>query len=203
MKDEYKKGEKIRMFKSAGNGSWTRYVSAIPLDDLDLLKYACTKRIVCKANDAPRGGKSGDFFEVLRDFSLQELKSTMEAEVSALNEKLAHTLKTELVGGFSTISDIGSFIIDGVAYSNFYGDGLNKVEICACAAADFKAARYLSRREIYNAKEPISIVRFDAPKTITVAHSDADKRFGETKIENVLGFAIWAAKLKVFVEKKG
>lgn len=202
MKKEYKKGEKIRMFKPAGSESWKKYVSAISAKDLDLLKYACSKLWVRKANDAPRGGKSGDFFEVLRDFSLQELKSTMEAEVSALNDKLAHTLKTEIMDGFSTISNIGSFVIDSVAYSNFNRNKYSKVEICTCNASDFKTARYLSKREIYNAKEPISIVRFEASKTIMVANSDTYKHLGETKIDNVLGFAIWSGKLRVFVEKK-
>lgn len=202
MKNEYVKGEKIRLYKAAGSGRWRKYTSAISADEFDLFLYACSKRLMTKGNDAPRGGKLGDFFEVLKDFSDSELKKEKDKELAELNAKLAQTLETEFVGAFSTISDIGSFVIDGIAYVNFYGDGDNRVEVCACDKAEFKSSKYLTRREIYNADEPLTIVRYDEPKTITVAHSDVDKRFGETKVENVLGFAIWERKLKIFMERK-
>ncbi|PWM28519.1 MAG: hypothetical protein DBX55_09300 [Verrucomicrobia bacterium] len=202
MNKEYQKGEKIRLFKEANDGRWAKYESAISPEELDALKYACTKMWATKGNDAPRGGKLGDFFEILRDFSAGELEETMKNEISELNAKLDETLKSEIIYRFATVSNIGSFVIDGVKYSNFYGNGENKVDVCACTAADFKSAKYLTRREIYNAKEPISIVRFDFPKSIKVSVRDYDESFGSETINNALGFAIWQRKLKIFVEKK-
>ena len=199
---KYIKGEKIRLFKEVKGGRWAKYTSAISPKELDGLKYACTKRWATKGNDAPRGSKLGDFFEILRDFSLQELEETMNNEIAELDAKLSDTLKSEIIYRFTTISNIGSFVIDGVKYSNFSGCEENKVDVCACTAEDFKSAKYLTRREIFNSKEPISIVRFDVPKTIKVAICDRDESFGFEMIKDALGFAIWQGKLKVFVGKK-
>lgn len=199
---KYEKDTKIRKYRLGGSGKWTNYQSAIPEEELQMLRYAESKGLCISSNDAPRGSRRGDYFLIVKAFDSDELQKQRAKELAEKEELLKQVLKSEIISEFRTISDMGNFVIDGVSYSNFYGDGWNKVEICDCNEAEFKSAKYLTRREIFNAKEPISIVRFETPKTITVAHSDADARFGETKVENVLGFAIWTAKLKIFVEKK-
>ena len=199
---KYAKDTKIRKYILGSSGKWTNYQSAIPEEELQMLRYAESKGLCISGNDAPRGGKRGEYFLIAKAFDFDELQEQRAKELEEKEALLKQILKSEIISEFRTISDMGNFVIDGVSYSNFYGNGWNRVEICFCNEAEFKSAKYLTRREIYNAKEPISIVRFDAPKTITVAHSDSDKHFGETKIGYVLGFVIWRAKLKVFVSKK-
>lgn len=201
MKDIYIKGEKIRRYKLNGGGKWSSYDDAITGEELDMFKYACAKRLVTFGNDAPRGGKRGEYIEVLRDFTVSELEATRAAEVKARDEAFAKMLKSELVETFTAISDVGSIKIDGVCYSNFYGDGDNFIEVFKCDFDDFKNAKYLSKREIFNPKEPITIVKFDAPKTIEVALSDVNGDFGVRKIENACGFCIWERKARIFVNE--
>ena len=114
-------------------------------------------------------------------------------------------MKSTVVKIFTTISDVGSIKIDGVCYSNFYGDGENTIEIDECDFNEFKTSEILTRRQIYNPKFPITIVKFDNPKAIEVSLSDCDESFGVERIDNACGFVIWSRKAKVFVstcEKK-
>lgn len=111
-----------------------------------------------RGNDAPRGGKTGDFIEITKYFSLKsleqhkkekqkkiekeraELRAYWAKKESEIEEKLPKVLKSETFGGFSTLSDIGSFVIDGIKYSNFEGDGENRVEVCKCDFSEFQKA---------------------------------------------------------------
>ena len=198
---KYTKETKIYKFKLGGSGRWTNYQRALSDDELDLLKFAQMKGYVVSGNDAPRGGKSGDFFKVVKYFTTNSMSKKRAEFVKAREAELNSVLESEKFDEFSTISDIGSFKIDGVCYSNFYGDGENRCEVCRCDEEGFKTAEMLTRRQVYNKKEPLTIVKFDAPKTISVAISDGDDSFGARKVENALGFCIWCAKLKIFVKR--
>lgn len=201
MKEKYTKGEKIRRYKLNGGGKWSSYDEVVVGEELAMLQYAVSKGFVTFGNDAPRGGKRGEYIEVLRDFTVSELEAIRADEVKALKEVFSKVLKADYLESFTTISDIGSVKIDGVCYSNFYGDGDNSVEVYKCDFEAFKSAEVLTRRQIFKPKEPITIVKFDAPKTIEVALSDVDAKLGVRKIENACGFCIWERKAKIFVNE--
>ena len=200
-KETYIKGEKIRRYKAAGRGSWSCYKETLSSKDMDFLRYAATKRYVTFGNDAPRGGKLGEYIEVVKDFTRTELQEKMLSEVKARDEALSKVLKSTVVKTFATSSDVGSIKIDGACYSNFYGDGENTVEVCECDFNEFKSAETLTRRQVFSPKFPITIVKFDEPKTIEVSRCDCDDSFGSERIDNACGFVIWSRKAKVFVSK--
>lgn len=200
-KEIYIKGEKIRRYKAAGNGSWSCYKETLSLKDMDFFRYAATKRFVVFGNDAPRGGKLGEYIEVVKDFTRSELEEKMALEIKARDKALSKVLKSTVIKTFATSSDVGSIKIDGACYSNFDGDGENTVEISECDFNEFKTSEILTRRQIYNPKFPITIVKFDAPKTIEVSLDDCDESFGSERIDNACGFVIWSRKAKVFVSK--
>lgn len=201
IKETYTKGEKIRRYKAAGRGSWSCYKETLSSKDMDFLRYAATKRYVTFGNDAPRGGKLGEYIEVVKDFTRSELEEKMALEIKARDKALSKVLKSTVVKIFTTISDVGSIKIDGTCYSNFDGDGENTAEICECDFNEFRVSEILTRRQIYNPESPITIVKFDAPKTIEVSRYDCDDSFGSERIDNACGFVIWAQKVKVFVAK--
>lgn len=201
IKETYTKGEKIRRYKAAGRGSWSCYKETLSSKDMDFLRYAATKRYVTFGNDAPRGGKLGEYIEVVKDFTRSELEEKMALEIKARDEALSKVLKSTVIKTFATSSDVGSIKIDGACYSNFYGDGENTAEICECDFNEFRVSEILTRRQIYNPESPITIVKFDAPKTIEVSRYDCDDSFGSERIDNACGFVIWAQKVKVFVAK--
>lgn len=199
---KYTKGEKIYKLRATGSGKWVKYVSAIPTAELKLLEFAEFHGFVQSGNDAPRGGKLGDFFEVLKPFDFETLKKA-KAEAEAEARRISDlVLKSEKVCDFVTFSDEGSFKIDGVHYSNFWGDGTNRAEICEADEKEFKEANFLTRRQFYAPNEKITIVKFDKPKSITVSKCDCYENMGERTIERALGFVIWSRKLKIFVAKK-
>ena len=198
-KEKYTKGEKLMRYKLCGSGKWSSYKEIVKGEELEMLEYAASKGLVLFGNDAPRGGKLGKFIEILRDFTVSELEAMRSAELKARDEALAKVLKSELVDEFFTASDIGSIKIDGICYSNFYGDGENRVEVCKRNFENFKIAEVLTRRQVFNPKKPITIMKFDAPKAIEIALSDVDEKLGVRKIENACGFVIWERKAKIFV----
>lgn len=61
-------------------------------------------------------------------------------------------LKSEKIRWFSTFSDVGDFVIDGVHYSNFWGDGENRVEICECNFTEFQKAECIQSLFCLNAR---------------------------------------------------
>lgn len=198
---KYKTGTKIYKFKLGGSGRWTNYYSAIVEDELALLNFAQSLGYVVSGNDAPRGGKTGDYFKVVKYFTTNSMEKKRAEYIKNRRAALESVLESVRVNVFSTISDIGSFKIDGVCYSNFYGDGRNIVEVCACDAAEFAKREIVSRRQVFNKNEPFSLVKFDAPETVKVAVSDVDNSFGVREVKNALGFCIWCAKLKIFVKR--
>lgn len=199
---KYVKGEKIYKLRATGSGKWVKYVSAIPAAELKLLEFAEFHGFVQSGNDAPRGGKLGDYFEVLKPFDFETLKKA-KAEAEAEAQRISDlVLKSEKVCEFVTLSDEGSFKIDGVLYSNFWGDGTNRAEICEADEQEFKEASFLTRRQFYAPNEKITIVKFDAPKSITISFHDCAPSISDRTIERALGFVIWSRKLKIFVAKK-
>lgn len=192
---------KIRTTKLVHTGKWTTYTDALPLEERTVLNAACKYNLARRGNDAPRRGKQGDFIEILKFFTTNSILKRMEAERKEEAEKLSKVLESEKIYNFSTISDIGSIVIDGVAYSNLWGDGDNRVEVCKCDFEEFKKSELITRRQVYNPNEPITIMKFDAPKTISVKICDVDDEFGSEEVENACGFAIWSQKLKIFVAK--
>lgn len=200
-KEIYIKGEKIRRYKAADRGSWSCYKETLSLKDMDFFRYAATKRYVTFGNDAPRGGKLGEYIEVVKDFKRSELQEKMFLEIKARDEALSKVLKSTVVKTFTTISGIGSIKIDGACYSNFDGAGENTVEVCECDFNEFQFAEILTRRQIFSPKFPITIVKFETPKAIEVSLNDCDESFGVERIDNACGFIIWSRKAKVFVAK--
>lgn len=198
---KYKVNTIIRRFVLQNSGRWTNYGNALSGDERKLLEYARLKGYVVCGNDAVRGGKLGEHFKVVKYFTTNSLLKKQKAEEKELARKLESCLKCDRVNRFATISDIGCIVVDDVKYSNFYGDGENIVEVCECDFDDFKKAEIITRRQIFNQKQPISIVKFDALKSIKVSNFDCDDSFGSTIIDNVCGFCIWERKMKVFVAK--
>ena len=207
---EHYKYDKIRQY--AKNGK--RNVSLLSDAQKTLFLYAAKKGYLAEKNDAPRNGKVGLHYEVLKYFDDDRLATAMYADrrraerdarrrQEALKKACAEVLPADCIDYFYTTSDIGSIKIDGNIYSNFYGDCDNQVDVCAVDFDAFKKADKITRRQVYNAKEPITIVKFDAPKTINVSLSDVDNSAGAKTIDNVCGFAIWSRKIKIFVAKDG
>lgn len=201
MKDKYYKWDKIRLFEM-GNKKYNKLVSDA---NLEVLQFAQSRGYVQRLNDAKRGGKLGEYFLVKRYFDFERMKKSMFADRDrrerALKRALKSVLPADKIDSFGIISDIGSIVVDGVKYSNFYGDGFNTVEVCECDFDAFKKAEIITRRQIYNKVEPITIVKFDALQSIKVQLVDCDETEGFKVVDNVCGFAIWERKMKVFVAK--
>ena len=201
MQQKYYKCDKIRLF-AQGN---KRYITLIGDSDLDVLRFAQSRGYVQRLNDAARGGKLGEYFLVKRYFDFERMRKSMYADRDrrerALHKALKSVLIAERVDSFATISNTGCIVVDGEKYSNFYGDGLNIVDVCACDFVEFKTSEVLTRRQIYNPSEPISVVKFDAPKSVEISLCDCDASQGVKVIDNVCGLCIWERKMKIFIAK--
>lgn len=198
---KYTKGQKIYKFKLAGSGQYSSYKVAIKEPLYTTLKYALHIGLLKPENDASRGVKLGDYFHVVKDFNTEFVELKRKEAKAAKDEIESAVLPNSISDIFTTMSDNGFFVIDGVKYSNFYGNGENRVEVCKCDFEEFKKAEFITRRQVYNSNEPITIIKFDAPKTISVKICDVDDEFGSEEVENACGFAIWSQKLKIFVAK--
>ena len=196
---KYTKGQKIYKFKLAGSGQYSSYKVAIKKPLYTTLKYALHIGLLKPENDVSRGVKLGDCFRVVKDFDTEFVELKRKEAKAARDEIEASVLPNRISDMFTTMSDNGFFVIDGVEYSNFYGNGENRVEVCKCDFEAFKDAKMLTRRQAYSPNDPITIIKFDAPKAISVKISDIDDEFGTREIENTCGFVIWAKKLKIFV----
>lgn len=198
---KYKVGTKIREYARVQMGRWTTYQKALAPEEQRLLFYAVANKYAVYCNDAPRGGKWGWHYEIKKFFTTNSLTKKIVAEQKALDAALSTVLPSENLEYFETDSDIGSIKIDGVCYSNFYGDTTNRVNVCAVDFDAFKKATVLTKRQIFEPNAHLTIVKFDAPKTINVSLSDVDDSAGAKVIDNVCGFAIWSRKLKIFTVK--
>ncbi len=197
---KYIKAEKIYLYRADGSGRWTRYKDRLTLEETRLLDYACAVKYAKRANSAPRGGKHGEHYEILKSFTADTLRRKAARAAKAFEAKLAQVLPSEKIDCFSTISDRGQIVIDGKDYSNFYGDGENAVEICAVDADAFRAAEYITRRQVYESRGRLTVEKFDAPKTLTISATDCG-RGGQIIIKNAVGFCVWERKAKIFVSR--
>lgn len=198
---KYRVNTIIRRFVLQNSGRWTNYGNALSGDERKLLEYARLKGYVVCGNDAVRGGKLGEHFKVVKYFTTNSLLKKQKAEEKEQARKLESCLKSERLNRFTTISNIGCIVVDDVKYSNFDGVGENIVDVCSCDFEEFKKSEIITRRQIFNIKEFISVIKFDSLKSIKVSHFDCDDSLGSTTIDNVCGFCIWKRKMKVFVQK--
>lgn len=207
-KMKHYKYDKIRQYAKSGKSN----VSLLSDKQKTLFLYAAKKGFLTEKNDAPRNGKVGLHYEVLRYFDDDRLAMAMYADrrraerdarrrQDVLKKACAEVLPVDCIDYFCTSSGVGAIKIDGAYYTNFYGNGDNRVEVCSVDFDAFKKADKITRRQVYNVKEPISVVKFDAPKTINVSLSDVDDSADVKTIGNVCGFAIWSRKAKIFVAK--
>lgn len=196
---KYTKAEKIYLYRVEGSGRWTRYKDRLTPEETRLLNNACACRYAKRANSAPRGGKHGEHYEILKSFTADTLRRKAARAAKAFEAKLAQVLPSEKIDCFSTISDRGQIVIDGKDYSNFYGDGENAVEVCAVDADAFRAAEYITRRQVYEPRGRLTVEKFDAPKALTVSETDCG-RGGQITIKNAVGFCVWERKAKIFVD---
>lgn len=199
---KYTKGQKIYKYRIAGSGERVVYKGAINHSLYPTIKYALHLGFLKSENDAPRGGKLGDYFLVVKDFDTEIVELKRRHEKEAKDELNASVLPNRITDVFTIVSDNGKFVIDGVEYLNFFGNGESRAEICECDFTEFQNVKFLTRRQVFQPNDPITIVKFDAPKTIEVKLCDCDDKLGSRKIENACGFCIWERKLKIFVDKK-
>ena len=73
-KQIYKKGEKIRRYKMADQGSWSCYKDALSLKDMDFFRYAATKGYVIFGNDSSRGESLENISRLSRTSRARSLK---------------------------------------------------------------------------------------------------------------------------------
>ena len=198
----YVKGDKIRITHAAGRFGKSYYADALSAEEHSLLCYASVKGFASLENDAPRGGKLGFYFDIKKDFSSDEISKMKAADKELLQRKLGRVLKSTSVDYYQTSSDVGAFIINGLTYSNFYGDGVNKVDVCECDKAEFYKSEMLTRRQVFATSEPLTIVKFNSPEKMEIQRSDVEASGEKIVINNALGFCIWSQTLKVFVEKR-
>lgn len=192
-------GDDFRRYTASGSGKWTSYRErVVPQLWADAVKLGWA----VARNDAPRGGKLGEHYLAKRRFSALAVKRELNRRARRLARDLAAVCPNTELRREQTVSDIGSFVIDGRAYSNYYGDGLNQVRVCEVDAAQFRTDRFVSRREVYDLSAQFYDVRFDEPRTVRVAKYDCEPDGDSYVFDNVVGFAIWSRVLKIFVAKK-
>lgn len=199
---KYKKGDDIRLYKKASAGRWTTYTDALDKEERSLLAAAAAKGLVLRCNDSPRGGKWGEHYKVLKYFTANSLGKKLAAEKKAIDKEIAKIPRTECVRSFTATSKMGSIKIDGVYYAIFRFDCEAAVEVCKIDTDAFRDAKLITRRQVFNKRAPLTIVKFDTPKPIEIALCDCDDSFGSEKIANAIGFCIWAHKAKIFVPNK-
>lgn len=109
-------------------------------------------------------------------------------------EKAAKNVREIPEKKFSTFSDVGEIIINGLGFTNFSGDGINRVRIYECDAMPTMSMAEIMgqpRTRIYAPKnQPMSIriARYDcAPDDCVV-------------VDNVLGFEISQMTLKIYTK---
>ena len=194
------KYDKIRQFERRGG----RLVPLISDNQKKLFSYAAKMGFLTIKNDAPRNAKIGLYYEVLRFFDEDRLREKMFAQRrrDAKKDSPAPVVSSTVVERFLVQSLTGGIKIDGTMYSNFSEDETITSEICEVDFGEFQRAEKITRRQVFNPNEPLTIVKFPEPREIEVALSDVDASFGVKKIARVCGFAVWAHKLKIFVAKR-
>lgn len=200
---KYTKGTKIREYARVQTGRWTTYQKVLDFKEQRLLFYAVANKYAVYCNDSPRGGKWGWHYEILKYFTTNSLTKKMDAESAAYQKALSAMPYSAFLYDFEIASKFNSIKIDGVYFSNFCkSDCNNRAVVCAIDFDSFLKADIITKRQVYNKEDPLTIVKFDAPKTINVSLSDVDDSAGVKTIDNACGFAIWTRKLKIFTGKE-
>jgi hypothetical protein len=179
----------------------------ISKSESELLTHAVKLGHAKCSNDAKRGGKLGEHYLITKYFTTNSMRRKIDVyereiqrKCDEFNRKLATIPATIKIRELYTISDVGSIIVNGESHSNYYGDGENVVEIVKVDANEFKNAEFVTRRQLYNPNNKIEIVKFDNPQTITIAECDCNPECEIYSIDNVIGYAIWSKKMKIYTK---
>ena len=188
----FKKGEKIH---TTGRGSRC-FIKLVSDSDLALLKLAVRYGYARFGNDAPRGGRTGDYYEITRTFTPCDIAMAVE---SSAKEKMARFLALPTMAPtatHTTWSDIGSFIVNGEAIGNFRGDGENSVEIYNVNLDAWTGARAICQEQITG--EQCFVRQFEKPQELRIAKYDCEPNGAMITIGRAVGFAVVPGTIKVF-----
>lgn len=188
----FKKGEKIH---TTGKGSRC-FTKLIADSDVAMLRLAARLGYARWGNDAPRGGRTGDYYEILRSFVPADIALAVDARARAREARLLALPVMAPNALYFTDSDVGSFIVNGEMLGNFKGDGTNAVEIYNVNPTAWESAREICKEQITG--EECLVRRFDNPQELRIAKYDYAPGAGMIVIENVIGFAVVYGKIKVF-----
>ena len=188
----FKKGDKIH---TTGRGSrcFTKLISD---SDLALLKLAARYGYARWGNDAPRGGKTGDYLEILKTFTPCDIALAVDARAK---EKMRRFLALPAIAPgatHTTWSDVGSFIVNGEAIGNFKGDGDNIVEIYNVSPDAWAGACEICPEQITG--EDCIARKFEKPQEVQIAKYDCEPNGAMITIGGAVGFAVVPGKIKVF-----
>ena len=186
---------KFEKIHTTGRGSrcFTKLISD---SDLALLKLAARHGYARFGNDAPRGGRVGDYYEILRTFTPCDIDLAVHARAK---EKMKRDWALPEIAPdetHTTYSDIGSFIVNGEAIGNFKGDGENSVEIYNVSPVAWACAREICKEQI--AGEQCFVRKFEKPQELQIAKYDCEPNGAMITIAGAVGFAVSVGKIKVF-----
>ena len=188
----FKKGEKIH---TTGRGSRC-FAKIISDSDLALLKLAVRYGYARFGNDAPRGGRTGDYYAITRTFTPCDIALAVE---SRAKDKIARILALPAMAPnakYTTLSDIGAFVVNGETLVNFKGDGENAVEIYNVSLDAWKGACAICKEQITG--EDCIVRKFEKPQVLTIAKYDCAPDGEMITIDDAVGFAVVFGKIKVF-----
>lgn len=188
----FKKGEKIHI-TGRGSRCLTKLISD---SDLALLKLAARYGYARFGNDAPRGGRTGDYYEISRTFTPCDIALAVEARAKEKMTGLLALPTMAPTATHTTLSDIGSFIVNGEAIGNFKGDGANAVDIYNVSPDAWACAREICPEQITG--EDCIVRKFDKPHELRIAKYDCEPNGAMITIVDAVGFAVVFGKIKVF-----
>lgn len=188
----FKKGEKIH---TTGRGSRC-FIKLVSASDLALLKLAVRYGYARFGNDAPRGGKTGDYYEITRTFTTCDIALAVESSAQKKMTGLLALPTMAPTATNTTWSDIGSFIVNGEAIGNFRGDGANSVEIYNVSLDAWTGAREICQEQITG--EQCFVRKFENPQELQIAKYDCEPNGAMITIGRAVGFAVVYGKIKVF-----
>lgn len=168
-------------------------------------KWEAARKAACKEFYNKKGkikrGKSTDYFLAAYHFDNSDAGAALLRDVRIENcENEKETNGAQVVSRFTTISDIGSFLINGMLFPNHYGDGVNSVEII-----ETKGFLFSDKSEIYGHTPHPTSVQFVHPQPVTIMLTDCEPAEPTPEnsiiIGNCIGFKVLTQKLKIFVKK--
>lgn len=188
----FKKGEKIHI-TGLGSRCFTKLIAD---SDLALLRLVVRFGYARFGNDAPRGGRTGDYYEILKTFTPCDIALKLAASAKEREERLLSLPTMAPVDSFETYSDIGSIIVNGEMFGNFKGDGTNAVEIYNVNLFAWDLCSEICPEQIMGKQRVVR--KFDKPQELRIAAYDCEPDGEMIVIKNVIGFAVVYGKIKVF-----